>query len=103
MKVDHYESGNLYGVRYEMGSGEELPKHTHPITEFHNVCVLKGSVTFWSEDRVAMLTAGNIFDFDGTKPHVITALEPTVILNLYRFGKPPSAMKLSEAEKHFNV
>lgn len=102
MKVDHYESGGLYGVQYEMEEGESIPKHAHENTESHNICVLKGAVAFM-DDRPLVLTAGDVFDFDGSKPHIITALKPSRILNLYLYGKPKHAEKLSDAEKHFTI
>lgn len=102
MKVDHYESGSLYGIHYEMEEGEFIPKHVHPPMEFHNICVLKGTVAFMT-DHPVVIQAGNIYDFDGSEPHSITALKPSRILNLYLFGKPKSAENLTDAEKHFTV
>jgi quercetin dioxygenase-like cupin family protein len=102
MKVDHYESGSLYGVHYEMEEGESIPKHAHQSGEGHNICVLKGSVAFMT-DHPVVLAAGDVFDFDGREPHIITALKPSRLLNLYLFGKPESAKNLTDAEKHFTV
>jgi quercetin dioxygenase-like cupin family protein len=100
VRFDHYESGALFGVKYTFEKGEGIPAHAHPHELLHNVIVLKGSVAFESENAITYLVAGDVFDFDGSKTHTITALESAVILNGFLHGKPAEYADLTEADKH---
>lgn len=105
MKFDHYESGGLYGIRYEFKKGERLWPHAH-IDEIadqgHNVVVLKGSVLFVGSEQKT-LSAGDVFDFDNTLAHSIVALEDAVTLHLMLHGKPAEFAKYTEEQKHGEV
>ncbi|HXN95986.1 MAG TPA: cupin domain-containing protein [Candidatus Acidoferrales bacterium] len=83
-----YRSGALFGIRYRFEAGESLPAHVHDATSVHNTIVLKGSCDFVEEGRTVRLSAGEVFDFDGTVRHRIVANEPCEILNLFLNGEP---------------
>jgi len=103
MKYDHYESGALYGIRYQFKEGERLWPHAHVddmADQGHNIIVLQGSVIFDGTER-RVLTAGEVFDFDGSQLHSILALEPdTVTLHMMLNGKPASFADYTDAQKH---
>lgn len=97
IKYDHYESGDLYAIRYEFSeAGEGIPTHRHQADLGHNICVFRGSVCLEAEDRKEVLTPG-VYDLEGTIPHSITALEPSVILNYFLHGRPEG---WEHVEKH---
>jgi quercetin dioxygenase-like cupin family protein len=105
MKYDHYESGQLYGIRYQFAKGERLNVHVHTgetADQAHNVVILRGSVWLTlGEDMAYPLTAGDVFDFDGTVPHGIEALEDnTATLHLMLHGKPASFADYTPEQKH---
>ena len=61
----------------------------------HNIIVLRGAVTF----NGMLVDGGQIHDFDGTRQHKITALQPkTKILNLFLHGIPEGYKQLPETE-----
>lgn len=102
MKFDHYESGRLYGIRYEFKKGERLWPHQHigeSADQAHNVVVLKGRVQFDNGEKKT-LAAGDIHDFDGSRPHTIVALEDAVTLHMMLQGKPAEFGNYSEEQKH---
>lgn len=74
---DHYISGSLLGVRYRFAkAGEKIPEHLHRTPDlFHNIIVLKGAIQFKMANSLVDLDAGSFFDFDGTQPHEISALQ----------------------------
>lgn len=101
MRYDHYESGQLYGIRYTFQPGERLWPHEHTkdtADQAHNIIVLKGSVLFDGAEQIT-LRVGDVYDFDGTRAHSILALEPSVILNLLLQGKPASFSGYTEDQK----
>lgn len=102
MKYDHYESGQLYGIRYTFREGERLWPHEHvkdTVDQAHNIIVLKGTVLFDGLER-RILTAGEVFDFDGAQLHSIRALEDSITLHFLLSGKPASFAEYTEAQKH---
>ena len=102
MKFDHYESGALYGIRYEFKKGERLWPHAHideVADQAHNIVVLKGAVLFVGMERKT-LTTGDVFDFDNGRAHSIVALEDSITLHLLLGGKPPSFENYTEEQKH---
>ena len=102
MKFDHYESGALYGIRYEFKKGERLWPHSHiqeTSDQAHNIVVLRGAVLFVGMEQKT-LTAGDVFDFDNTRAHSIVALEESVTLHLMLQGKPGSFESYVEEQKH---
>lgn len=103
MRYDHYQSGSLYGIRYVFKEGERLWPHAHEresADQAHNIIVLKGSVIFDGLER-KVLTAGDVFDFDGSQAHSILALEPdTVTFHLMLHGAPASFADYTDAQKH---
>jgi quercetin dioxygenase-like cupin family protein len=102
MRFDHYESGNLYGIRYHFQAGERLWPHAHIAEcadQAHNVIVVKGSLMFEGAEK-RLLNAGDIYDFDGTQPHAIIALEESITLHLMLQGKPGSFSGYTQEQKH---
>jgi hypothetical protein len=105
MKFEHYESGSLYGVRYTFREGERLWPHAHAAEtadQAHNIIVLQGSVIFDGAEK-RLLTAGDIYDFDGSLAHSIFAPEPAVILNLMLHGKPASFADYTNDQKRGEI
>jgi quercetin dioxygenase-like cupin family protein len=99
IKYQWYVSGQLFGIIYEMPAGRKLPMHEHETDHLHNVTVLKGAVVFDSKEKYVILDAGQVLDFDGTKPHEITALgEGATLLNLFINGMPESYRALPVSE-----
>lgn len=94
----HYRSGKLYGIQYQMPAGESLPEHAHDSRTSHNIIVLRGHVVLSVEDHAEHLFQGEIFDFDGTCRHVITAIEYSEILNLFVNGIPDGYDRLPQSE-----
>jgi quercetin dioxygenase-like cupin family protein len=107
MKFEHYESGLLYGVRYEFKPGEYLSKHEHSgdrTDQAHNIIVLAGSVILKTEENGSLkLTVGTVHDFDGSQPHSIFAPESAVILNLMLHGKPASFADYTDEQKRGEI
>jgi hypothetical protein len=102
MRYDHYASGQLYGIRYEFKNGEKLWPHAHvgeSADQAHNIVVLRGTVLFDGVEQKT-LVAGDIYDFDGTKPHSITALQDSVTLHLMLRGRPAEFAGYTEQQKH---
>lgn len=103
MRYDHYQSGQIYGIRYAFNQGEKLWPHEHTgetADQAHNIVVLRGAVMFEGETR-KLLRAGDIHDFDGSQTHSIVALEPnTVTLHLMLHGAPASFASYTEDQKH---
>lgn len=89
-RFEHYLSGNVFGIKYTFDeAGEGLPRHSHDAVTAHNVCVLRGKVSVLFDDEVKQLGAGDIYDFDGGRPHSIMALTANAcILNLFLNGRP---------------
>jgi hypothetical protein len=75
--------------------------HLHDEDMLHNVTVLHGSVLFYGpngQGRTKLIT-GQIFDFDGSEPHEIAALEDgTVIFNCFLNGQPEGYANLPPEE-----
>lgn len=80
-----YESGQLKGYMYIFyTAGPGLPLHDHPKEELHNIIVLQGKVKFISGRIRKTLNAGDVYDFDGSKPHQVDILEsPAKLLNIF--------------------
>lgn len=87
---EHYLSGNVFGIKYAFDVvGDGLPWHFHDATTAHNVCVLHGAVMIRFDDEMVHLSAMDVYDFDGTRGHSITAVTPnSYILNLFLNGQP---------------
>lgn len=103
MKFDHYESGSLYGIRYTFREGERLWPHQHTedtADQAHNIIVLQGSVMFEGTEQ-RLLCVGDVYDFDGSQPHSIRAMEPyTITLHLMLNGRPASFSGYTQEQKH---
>lgn len=95
-----YRSGSLFGIRYWMRRGEEIPVHVHAEAEFeHNIMVLRGTVRLQIEGRASMLTEGQILDFDGAKPHSIMCMsDAAMTVHLFLHGMPKGYDQLPESE-----
>jgi mannose-6-phosphate isomerase-like protein (cupin superfamily) len=96
----HYRSGSLYGIQYRFTCpGEALPEHAHDETTAHNIIVMQGQVnlTFDNGD-FQTLNAGDICDFDCSRPHRIIASGPAVIINFYLNGMPEGYDRLQLSE-----
>ena len=106
-RFEHYLSGKVFGIKYIFDTLQDgLPRHTHDASTAHNVCVLHGSVVVAFNDHVVYLSAGEIFDFDGSQWHSITATEPrTSILNVFLNGQPEEykVLPASELKGEFDV
>jgi quercetin dioxygenase-like cupin family protein len=91
VRFKHYRSGGLYGIRYWFDSvGDAIPEHAHDTTTTHNITVLAGMVDLVRGSTHRLLTAGEVFDFDGAERHRIEAVKAaSSILNLYLNGIPP--------------
>lgn len=88
--------GILYGFEHR---GEGLPMHSHEPETVHNLIVLEGVVRVRSETQAFFYGAGEIVN-DLPMPHEIVALsERTVILSLFREGKPELYKTLPESER----
>lgn len=92
-----YRSGALFAMRYVMPAGTQLKEHVHNHDTLHNVCVMSGRIAFSGEFPRELLP-GDIFDFDGTKPHTLAAVEDSVILNYFLNGIPPGYAGLPTSE-----
>ena len=80
-----------------MPRGSRLKEHVHTPDTLHNVCVLSGLISFIGEETVA-LYPGDVFDFDGSKPLTILAVEDSVIINYFLHGIPPGYSELPSSE-----
>lgn len=106
MKYDHYESGSLYGIRYEFRTGEKLWPHVHTgelAEQAHNIIVLRGRICLRFPEHVIEMEAGAMIDFDNSLEHSIEALEPSVTLHLMLHGKPPSFEAYACGQKHGEI
>lgn len=95
----HYQSRKLYGIHYQMPAGESLPEHAHDERTAHNIIVLKGYVLLTLRGQAEHLFQGEVFDFDGTERHKITAVEDSEILNLFVNGIPSGYESLPSSER----
>lgn len=95
---NHYRSGKLYGIQYQMPGGESLPEHAHDSRTSHNIIVLRGHVVLLMENHAEHLFQGEVFDFDGSVRHKITAMEESEILNLFVNGMPDGYDRLPQSE-----
>ena len=96
----HYRSGDLFAIQYRFEeAGDFLPTHQHERELLHNIIVLKGRCRFHSCGKNSDLSAGDVFDFDGSRPHRIEALEPCEILNFCLHGEPESYKTLSAEDR----
>ena len=95
----HYRSGDLYGIHYRIPAGESLPEHAHDRSTEHNIVVLKGYVRLLVGDKTAHLFQGDFHDFDGTRRHLITAVNDSEVLNLFLHGMPAGYDKLPSHER----
>lgn len=90
-----YLSGKVFGLRYHLLKGESIPLHAHTRENAHNVIVLEGAVVLHVEAQKGdgfigyHLRSGQIFDFDGSRPHWIEGTaRQSIILNLFLEGMP---------------
>ncbi|MEX2446173.1 MAG: cupin domain-containing protein [Dehalococcoidia bacterium] len=72
---------NLTFLRVELDAGASVPEHTHPHEQAGTVA--SGSVTLRIGDEEHEVTAGGSYLIPGDLPHVVTAIEPTVILECF--------------------
>lgn len=95
-----YRSGQVYGTLYTFDAvGDGLPEHHHADIELHNIVVLQGAVDFIQGWAVSRLVQGDVFDFDGTRKHLVIAREPgTRLLNLFLNGRPAAYDAIDPAE-----
>lgn len=100
MNFKWYQSGNIFGIRYWMRAGEEIPTHAHPYPELeHNIVVLLGSVRLTTDNHDTVLE-NCVHDFDGKKPHSITCIsDEAMTLHLFLLGMPDGYAQLPEAER----
>lgn len=101
-----YEFGTVFGLRYLFDNrGEGLEFHSHPVSQEHNVILLKGSlrVRGMGEDGVASvgvpISAPSIIDILPATHELVALEDGTEILNLYKYGKPPEYDNLPDSEK----
>lgn len=101
IQFEFYESGDLFGLRYLFTqAGDALPRHQHELDTAHNIIVLSGCVRFVSDSQICLLSAGEVFDFDGSQLHVIEAIESgSRILNLFLQGIPEGYAQLPQSER----
>lgn len=109
-KFEHYISGSVFGIKYVFDTMDDgLPRHTHDAITAHNICVLRGQVKVQFDDQTVYLRSGDIFDFDGNRPHSVRAITPNAcVLNLFLNGQPieyrglaPHELKGEFAVRHF--
>ena len=62
-------------------AGVVLPEHTHTDANMHFTIVISGSISITEDGVSTTRSAGDIIDL-GTTPHLIMALEPSVIINV---------------------
>lgn len=62
-------------------AGVVLAEHTHTDENMHVTIVISGSVSITEDGVSTTRSAGDMIDL-GTAPHSITALEPSVIINV---------------------
>ena len=88
--------GPRWGCRYIFKNRfDKIPTHSHPPHLEHNITVVRGSVL----TNNVILKKGDIYEFDGTKPHSIMALCPdTEILNVYKHGIPPGYLQVPKEQ-----
>lgn len=106
-KYEHYLSGDVFGIRYVFETVDDgLPRHTHDAIMAHNVIVMSGEVKVLFDDETKYLRAGDIYDFDNTRPHAIRAVTPgACIFNAFVHGQPVEYKSLPphEFKGEFNV
>jgi quercetin dioxygenase-like cupin family protein len=94
-----YQSGDLFGMRYDMEHGDALPAHAHDYANEHNVIVLHGNVCLEMPDHQRYASAGEVIDFDGTREHTIRCISNgATILNMWLRGIPQGYAQLPESE-----
>jgi hypothetical protein len=99
IRYEWYRSGSIFGIKYDMSEGASLKRHAHGAETLHNVIVLEGGVIFDGAGFYRELFPGDVFDFDGTQPHEITALEGgATILNIFLNGIPEQYKELPTSE-----
>jgi quercetin dioxygenase-like cupin family protein len=101
MNFRWYRSGDLFGIRYEMHRGEEIPEHAHLDAEMqHNIIVLRGTVHLKVQGcQGLMLTEGTIRDFHSEQPHSIMCMSDSAItLHMFLRGIPAGYAELPESE-----
>jgi hypothetical protein len=81
----HHEE-NPFRCYYDFEEcGDTITTHSHPVSRFHDVFVISGSVRV--NDKI--LKAGERYVPDNALPHEIVALTPfAAIVNRYLNGKP---------------
>lgn len=99
IRFNWYRSGALFGIRYQMDEGDEIPQHVHDDTALHNIMVLHGMVALHAGEYRTLLMTGIVHDFDGSKPHkIVCQSDHAVILNLFLQGMPQGYAELPESE-----
>lgn len=94
-----YRSGLLFGIKYTLECGDIVPRHSHADETLHNIVVLHGQVRLEFDTESVPLYAGEVFDFDGTKPHrIVGVAKQSMILNLCLNGIPSGYDALPESE-----
>lgn len=101
-----YEFGTVCGLRYLFDKrGEGLEFHSHPVSQEHNVIILKGTlrVRGMGDDGVASVPitvdAPAIIDILPDVHELVALEDGTEILNIYKYGRPPEYDNLPESEK----
>lgn len=98
-RFDWYRSGRLFGIRYVLLVGDAIPRHEHMEETLHNIIVLAGEVRLEFEVEHQRLYAGEVIDFDGTRPHRIVGVAiKSVLLNLFLNGIPEGYAELPPSE-----
>lgn len=68
-------------VRFELAEGGAVPEHTHPHEQAGTV--IAGRVRFRIGDQEAEVTVGDSYFIPGDVPHSATALEASVLIEVF--------------------
>lgn len=102
----HYKTGEAFGILYIFtDAGDEIAQHRHRKEDLHNIMVMKGAVALLIENEGTLFAiAGELLDFDGSKPHTVRAIEPdTRTFHLYLHGEPADYVDLRPDERAGSV
>nr|WP_294525723.1 hypothetical protein [uncultured Rhodopila sp.] len=95
-----YESGALFGIRYDFDRGDALPWHAHDKDTAHNIVILDGLVRLVLPGAERLGLAGDVLDFDNAVRHTIRCESTTArILNLFLNGMPADYRTLPITER----
>ncbi len=76
-----YSGKNITAARVELGRGSTVPGHRHPNEQM--TVILSGSLIFSGEKEEKNAVAGDIVYTPAEAYHAVTALEDSVVLDIF--------------------